>query len=297
MRFWLKKAQSLCLWFKMTIKTFAPAKVNLSLHVTGMTANGYHQLDSMVVMVDVGDHITVQEADDLTLTVSGPFAEGVPSDGSNLVMRAARMLSDTRGAQITLEKNLPPASGIGGGSSDAAATIRALSRLWDIPMPSVRDLSVLGADIPVCMSPFLTRMQGIGDKLDPICAPPDYSILLVNPRVEVSTPDVFNALASKQNSPMSVMPDLMGAHWLDWLRDQRNDLQAPAIELEPVIADVLTCLEADEGTLLARMSGSGATCFAIMKDADDATRLAHDIQSKHPNWWVAKGHTCFQSFI
>lgn len=279
----------------MKIETFAPAKVNLSLHVTGQDERGYHLLDSLVVMVDIGDRIWVEEANELSLNVTGPFAAGVPVDGTNLVMRAARLLHPSKGARITLEKNLPPASGIGGGSSDAAATIRALSRLWNEPMPSVATLASLGADVPVCMSPFLTRMQGIGEVLEPLSPPPQWSVILVNPLVEVPTPAVFGALANKNNAAMPEMPE--GDALLDWLSAQRNDLQAPAVSLEPVINEVLMALEQGEGCALARMSGSGATCFAIMQDAARCEALARKITLAHPNWWVASGQTCFETFI
>lgn len=279
----------------MKIETFAPAKVNLSLHVTGQDERGYHLLDSLVVMVDIGDRIWVEPADDLSLDVTGPFALGIPTDGANLVMRAARLLHPGKGARITLEKNLPPASGIGGGSSDAAATIRALSRLWNEPMPSVAALVRLGADVPVCMSPYLTRMQGIGEVLEPISPPPAWPVVLVNPLVEVPTPAVFGALANKNNAAMPDMPE--GNGLLDWLRAQRNDLQAPAVSLKPVINDVLTALEQGEGCVMARMSGSGASCFAIMHDTTSCEALAGKIRLAHPNWWVASGQTCFETFI
>lgn len=281
----------------MTIKTFAPAKVNLSLHVTGQDSRGYHLLDSLVVMVDVGDHITVAPSDRLTLDVTGPFAQGVPSDSSNLVIKAARLLHPSKGARITLDKHLPPASGIGGGSSDAAATIRALVRLWGLPMPSVQELTLLGADIPVCMSPFLTRMQGIGDQLDPICPPPDLPIILVNPRVEVPTSLVFSALQCKTNPSMSTGPSHDDPSWLGWLSEQRNDLEQPAISKAPVIASVLEILRNGQGCQLARMSGSGATCFAIMQDIASRDALAVKLSRLYPEWWVATGKTCFQNFI
>ena len=281
----------------MTIKTFAPAKVNLSLHVTGQDSRGYHLLDSLVFMVDIGDHITVNASDRLTLEVTGPFAQGVPTDSTNLVLKAARLLHPTKGARITLDKHLPPSSGIGGGSSDAAATIRALARLWNLPMPSVQDLTKIGADVPVCMSPFLTRMQGIGDQLAPICPPPDVPIVLVNPRVEVPTPVVFKSLQCKTNPPMSTVPDFQDPNWMTWLSEQRNDLEQAAISQAPVIARVLEKLGNGQGCLLARMSGSGATCFAIMKDLASRDALANELTRLYPDWWVATGKTCFQEFI
>lgn len=268
-------------------KAFAPAKVNLTLHVTGQRRDGYHLLDSLVAFVDVGDWITVEAAETSSLKVTGPRAAGVPTDPSNLVLRAAQLLGVT--AQITLEKHLPAAAGIGGGSSDAAATLRALQDLYDLPQPSATDVLPLGADVPVCLQPQLTRMEGIGEKLTPLGAMPEWHMILINPGVSVPTGPVFQALPTKTNPPMSDLP----ADWSDltvvtgWLNTQRNDLQGPAIAAQPVIGDVLSRLENTQGCLLARMSGSGATCFGLYQDAATRDAAARQLQAGAPDWWVA----------
>ena len=266
------------------IEAFAPAKINLSLHVTGQRTDGYHLLDSLVVFVDVGDRLFFEAADKLLLTVTGPRAAGVPTDSSNLVLRAAKLLDANKGARITLEKNLPAASGIGGGSSDAAAAMRGLCRLWQVE-PS-NDVIALGADLPVCMKAQPTRMRGIGDQLTGIQQLPDTWLVLVNPNVEVATPEVFLRLVDKAQPPMGAIPDFhLAQDFADWLKTTRNDLQAPAIEIEPLIGEVISVIEAQHGCLISRMSGSGATCwglFATKKAADDA---AAAIQSLKPDWW------------
>ncbi len=269
----------------MAIKAFAPAKINLTLHVTGQRDDGYHLLDSLVMLTDVGDQVTVEKAAQTRLTVVGPMAAGVPSDRSNLVVRAAELLGVT--AKITLEKSLPAMAGIGGGSSDGAATIRALCALYDLPIPCAEALAALGADVPVCMEPELVRMRGIGDEIDHLDTPPDWPMILVNPRVSVSTPEVFSAMSVRGNPLMTEpFPD-----WSDfdstifWLSEQRNDMQGAAIELQPVIGQVLAELSQTEGCALARMSGSGATCFAIYKTASERDAALEGLRHRNPDWW------------
>lgn len=262
-----------------TVEVLAPAKVNLTLHVTGQRADGYHLLDSLVTFAGIGDRITAVVADETSLTVTGPFA-GDLLGGDNLVLRAADAMQVT--AAITLEKNLPVASGLGGGSADAAATLHALARLSGRPLPILGDQARLGADVPACAEGQLLRMGGIGEDLSLMGKPPRLPMLLVNPGVAVSTPAVFAKLTEKVNAPMPlVIPD---SGLLDWLAGQRNDLQAPAIEVAPVIGDVLTCLERS-GARLARMSGSGATCFALYDTDAAATEARDTITDQHPDWW------------
>jgi 4-diphosphocytidyl-2-C-methyl-D-erythritol kinase len=267
----------------MTIEVFAPAKVNLTLHVTGQLDDGYHLLDSLVVFADIGDRLWVSEAAETSLQVTGRYAKGVPTDPSNLVWKAADLCGMT--VDITLEKNLPNAAGIGGGSADAAAMIRAAKRLGCNP---TGDIASLGADVPVCMANTPQRMQGIGDVLNHVGQLPDLWIVLVNPRVDVPTPAVFSKLQSKTNMPMSDhLPDWEGfAEFCEWLADQRNDLETPAIAIQPVIEEVLDTL-ADAG--FKRMSGSGATCFGLYPSAHAASLAAERIQNEHPEWWVAGG--------
>ncbi|WP_375280043.1 4-(cytidine 5'-diphospho)-2-C-methyl-D-erythritol kinase [Pseudooctadecabacter sp.] len=265
------------------------AKINLTLHVTGQRDDGYHLLDSMVMFTALGDVITVAPADTLSLTIDGPFAEGLDAGADNLVLKAARSFGLDQGAAITLTKNLPVASGIGGGSADAAATLRALSQLWDVPLPDAATQLTLGADVPVCMTADLTRMEGIGEDLTRLGTAPMLDLILINPGVGVSTKAVFETLASKTNAPMTAdMPDPFEMDdWVSWLSRQRNDLEAPARALAPEIDDVLTLLADQSGCILSRMSGSGATCFAIFEDADTRDTAAAAITSQRPNWWVA----------
>ncbi|SDY17662.1 4-(cytidine 5'-diphospho)-2-C-methyl-D-erythritol kinase [Citreimonas salinaria] len=264
----------------MPTEAFAPAKVNLALHVTGRRDDGYHLLDSLVAFADIGDRIAVAHAPETRLTVTGPRAGGVPADARNLCWRAAE-LHGTH-AHITLEKHLPAAAGIGGGSSDAAATLRALEALTG--RGTDFDPLVLGADLPVCLYARAARMQGIGEALTPLDLPP-LPAVLVNPGVEVPTGPVFAALPSRENPPMTDMPVARDRQtFLGWLAAQRNDLQAPAIGLQPVIAQVIDALrDAD----LARMSGSGATCFGLYPVQGAAERAAGRIAARHPGWWTA----------
>ncbi len=260
---------------------FAPAKVNLYLHVTGRRADGYHLLDSLAVFPDVGDVLTAAPADALSLHVEGPFAAGLAGEADNLVLRAARALG-VAGARLVLEKNLPIASGIGGGSADAAAALRLLGAdRADLPALALG----LGADVPVCLASRPARMQGIGEILLPAPALPPVGIVLVNPGVAVATPAVFRARA-----PGFTPPAALPGGWPDAaamaadLAACTNDLQAAAISLCPAIAEVLDALS---GALFARMSGSGATCFALFADADAARAAAAGLA--RPDWWVWGG--------
>jgi len=269
----------------MAIEAFAPAKINLTLHVTGQRADGYHLLDSLVMLTDVGDKVTVEKAAETSLAVVGPMATGVPTDRSNLVVRAADLLGVT--AKIILEKSLPAMAGIGGGSSDGAAAIRALCTLYDLPIPNAEVLSSLGADLPVCMEPGLVRMQGIGEEITQLDAPPDWPMILVNPRASVSTPKVFSAMKERRNmlmsEPFPSWGDFDGT--VAWLSEQRNDMQEAAIELQPVIGQVLAELNQTDGCALARMSGSGATCFAIYKTASERDAALDVLRYRNPHWW------------
>ncbi|SFE85354.1 4-(cytidine 5'-diphospho)-2-C-methyl-D-erythritol kinase [Roseivivax sediminis] len=264
-------------------EALAPAKVNLTLHVTGRRDDGYHLLDSLVVFADLGDHLRAGPADDLTLEVTGPMAAGVSAGPDNLVLRAARHLHPSRGARLTLDKHLPAAAGIGGGSSDAAAALRVLSRLWDLPLPG--DCVVLGADVPVCLDPVAQRLSGIGERHIPAPGLPPLPAVLVNPGIAASTPAVFAALENRTNSPMpSKLPRLDTPREVaSWLATQRNDLTAPARTVAPVIE---RCLSALHNARLARMSGSGATCFGLYDTRSDAEAAAKAIAQAEPDWWV-----------
>ncbi|MBO6519241.1 MAG: 4-(cytidine 5'-diphospho)-2-C-methyl-D-erythritol kinase [Rhodospirillales bacterium] len=277
----------------------APAKLNLYLHVTGRRDDGYHLLDSLVVFADTGDRIEVRAADDLTLEYAGPFAGSLPAPADNLVMRAAAELAALfgvdAGAHITLFKSLPVASGIGGGSADAAAALRALIRLWQIPPDDGRVSTLalsLGADVPVCLMTRPALMRGIGEDLTLLGAFPELPLVLVNPGVGVSTPQVFKARTGDFSAPAdwpaatATAGDVLAA-----LATTANDLEAPARELVPVIGDVIARLETQPGIRLARMSGSGATCFGIFETADAASAAAEAVCRAEPDWWVHAGAT------
>jgi len=269
-----------------TATAFAPAKINLSLHVTGQRADGYHLLDSLVVFAEIGDRVRVTPAETTHLTVTGPRAAGVPTGGDNLVLRAAALM-DAPPLAIALDKHLPAAAGIGGGSSDAAATLRAIAEVTGRPLPDPAAAATLGADLPVCLAARPARMRGVGGRIDPVPPLPPVFLVLVNPAVSVPTPAVFAALATKTNPPMpETMPAWPHAAALAaWLADQRNDLEPPARALAPEIVAALAALSACAGCLLARISGSGATCFGLFETDIAAAAAARQIAAQHPTWW------------
>ncbi|HEY7577510.1 MAG TPA: 4-(cytidine 5'-diphospho)-2-C-methyl-D-erythritol kinase [Acetobacteraceae bacterium] len=269
----------------------APAKVNLYLHVTGRRDDGYHLLDSLVVFAGIADTLAAELADGLSLQVKGRFAAALADEPDNLVLRAARSLAaaaGTRhGAALTLEKRLPVASGIGGGSADAAATLRLLPRLWRLAGSAgvhARLAAQLGADVPVCFRSRPAHMQGIGERLAPAPTLPACGILLVNPGVALATAEVFRArqggwsrhaiLPPAWRTASAMAADLGALH---------NDLQPAAVSLRPAIGAVLTALQATSGCLLARMSGSGATCFGLYNDIGAARDAADALPD--PTWW------------
>lgn len=353
----------------------APAKVNLTLHLRGQRADGYHLLDSLVVFPQIGDRVRVEPAENLSLEISGPFAKALPGqrcsteamrtepkdagtapllpgstfagsppapagetitaamdmgaedagagnarvpdrtsidraakhvagepsgaeasrradlDADNLMLRAARALAAHHGragrVALSLEKNLPVASGLGGGSSDAAAALSLLARLWQVKIPDTLALA-LGADVPVCLrAPQPTRMRGIGEQLAPSPPLPGFWMVLVNPGIAVPTAEVFASVADR-NPPKAPAPPEHGFRdfnaFTSWLATQRNDLEAPARRLCPEIGQVLAALSSAP---LARMSGSGASCFALLPDRHEAEALAGRLQSACPGWWVA----------
>ena len=272
----------------------APAKVNLYLHVTGKRADGYHLLDSLVVFAGIGDTVTVEPAGTLSLTVDGPGAAGLPCDDGNIVLRAARALAlaaDVRGgAAIRLTKVLPVASGIGGGSTDAAAALRALERLWRVDLPAGRRQALalgLGADLPVCLAGRPARMSGIGEILAPVPPLPPAWLVLTNPRVPLSTPAVFKARAGcfSDPAPLETTPR-DAAHLAALLAARRNDLTDAAISLVPAVATALDVLAAQPGCLLSRMSGSGATCLGLFSARADAEAAAQSLTQAQPAWWI-----------
>ncbi len=274
---------------------FARPKVNLFLHVTGKRDDGYHLLESLVCFPKSGgDALRVSAADDLVLTGSGPYSENMGESADNLVLRAAKLLQSefdvSKGAHIHLEKNLPVASGIGGGSSDAAAAMHLLNKFWNIgaSLDTLARLGArLGADIPVCLHAETALMEGVGETVTPVGPLPKIFILLVNPGVSVATPTVFKAM--KKIGGKRVLPDFKAMSspvLLESLRVCSNDLEVGAIELVPEIGDVLQALNDCADTQVVRMSGSGATCFALFEA--EATAVAADTQIRegHPDWWT-----------
>ena len=259
----------------------APAKINLALHVTGRRADGYHLLDSLVVFATTGDRLSVRPARQPSLRVTGRFAAEVPDGPGNLCLMAAALAGVA--TEITLDKRLPVASGIGGGSADAAAVLRALAR-QGVPLPEAPER--LGSDVPVCLAGRPARMRGAGERLDTLPPLPRLAIVLVNPGAALSTPQVFAALTRRENAGLPDLPaGLTGPQFIDWLQGCRNDLEAPAKALVPQIGAVLHALQS-HGAGLARMSGSGATCFGLFLNTATASRAAAAIQRACPEWWV-----------
>jgi 4-diphosphocytidyl-2-C-methyl-D-erythritol kinase len=277
------------------MRVFAPAKVNLFLHIGSKRADGYHELESLVAFADVGDDLEFTEADKTSLTVDGPFAAALAGETDNIILRAAAGTAMLAGhdipRRIALTKNLPVASGIGGGSSDAAATLRSFLLEWPRENVKLSDFvelaKTLGADVPVCFFGHSAWMYGIGDGIERTDLPELHAVL-VNPGVAVSTRDVFAALREKSGTDIIDWPqDFRDAEAvIDFLKIVRNDLEAPSLAIAPQIADVLSALRAAPGVKLARMSGSGATCFGLFADPAAAQSAATTIGNAHPAWWV-----------
>ena len=273
----------------------APAKLNLYLHVTGRRDDGYHLLDSLVVFAGACDILGFAPADDLSLTLDGPFAETLADQDDNLVLRAARLLAERGGvaarAAIHLEKNLPVAAGLGGGSADAAAALRGLAALWKLS-PGPDELAAmalaLGADVPACLAGRATFMGGIGESLEPPPALPEAHVALVNPGVGLATAAVFGARHGAFSAPARFCETPVDAMALARLLAERgNDLEGPARRLCPAVATALEALGAEPGCLLARMSGSGATCFGLFADGGAAAAAVRHMAAERPNWWHA----------
>lgn len=281
---------------------FAPAKVNLSLQIKGHRLDGYHELVSLVAFASVGDELSASEAATLRLEVIGSnsqaLKEDVPSQDDNILVKAARALQletgTRKGAKLVLEKNLPVAAGIGGGSADAAAALRLLCALWEPNVAPERLAQMalqLGADVPVCLGSHATLMSGIGEVLSPKVMLPSMPCVLVNPHVSVPTGKVFarlNAPMVGEKDPVICPPTFSSLENLcAWLEVHPNDLEAPAREIAPVISEVLDLLSQLGTPILTRMSGSGATCFGLYESQGDAEQAAADMKARQPNWWIA----------
>lgn len=277
----------------MLVSERAHAKINLALHITGRRLDGYHELDSIVAFADIADVLTISPAAVVSLDITGPFAGDLPSDDRNIIVAAWHLLENfsmQKGAAIApvkfhLEKNLPIASGIGGGSADAAAALRGLIQYFSLSI-SPKDLNELalqlGADVPVCLVQKSSRMRGIGEIIEPVAIDLPAAILLVNPRIPLATSSVFEALGLEPGQSTG-----SAAGGLSDIGSWRNDLTTPAIKIVPEIAVVLESLNSQPGITCARMSGSGATCFGLAANLEQAQVAANVISAKHTNWWVA----------
>lgn len=278
------------------VAEFAPAKVNLTLHVLGRRHDGYHEIESLVVFADVGDRLTFVPGQALELVVRGPTAGAAGPPRDNLVLRAAQALVERveglRIGSFVLDKVLPVAAGLGGGSSDAAAALRLLARENDLSLDDVRVRDAArrtGADVPVCLDPKPRLMRGVGEILSEPIELPRLPAVLVNPGVAVATKDVFAAfaaplLAESAKCDDQATPDANASMLA--LTQQRSDLEAPATKLQPAIAEVLVALRTLPDCRLARMSGSGATCFGLFSSSQTAQVAADDLATRHPAWWV-----------
>lgn len=278
----------------------APAKVNLYLHVTGRREDGLHLLDSLVVFADVGDTLTLAPAPSFSLTRGGPMAPALThADADDLVVRSVRAMEAEFGRSadfaIRLDKHLPVAAGIGGGSADAAAALRLVARHWDVPANEARLYALaerLGADVPVCLADRASRVGGIGERLSPVDGFPALPAVLVNPNEPVATAAVFRALAGRPapsaGTDAPVLPSRPSREAVfAVLEGTRNDLESPARTLCPSVGAVIAALSGRRGALAARMSGSGATCFALFADDASAREAAASLAREHPEWWVA----------
>ncbi|UGY17106.1 4-(cytidine 5'-diphospho)-2-C-methyl-D-erythritol kinase [Bradyrhizobium septentrionale] len=282
------------------------AKVNLTLKVVGRRVDGFHDLESVVAFADCADRLTLEPGSELSLAMSGPLADACGDTSDNLVLKAARLLGeqvvDLKVGHFTLEKVLPVAAGIGGGSADAAAALRLLARLNELSLDDSRIMAVAlqtGADVPVCVASRACDMTGVGEGLLPLDLP-KMPCVLVNPRVPVATRDVFNALGLRHGELLIGATDVMmqapswpEGHavddWIAALKRGTNDLEGPAARIEPVISEALSALRATKAVRLARMSGSGATCFAIFETDADAEAAGEKLRADHPGWWVHAG--------
>lgn len=275
----------------------ASAKINLALHVTARRPDGYHLIESLVVFTRFGDLLQATLAETDGIVVSGRYASTLPvDDHENLITRARDALRAPYARQrpqpvlLSLEKNLPVASGIGGGSSDAAATLRALSQLWNLPVTEAELARIgltLGADLPMCLAAQPLVARGIGDELTVVGNFPALGLVLVNPGVAVSTGEVFANLTSRENGALPELPRVFDFHSLrNWLETTRNDLEPAARAIQPAIGTALAALDR-AGSGFSRMSGSGATCFGLFETGNVAKRAAAAIRARHPDWFVA----------
>jgi len=287
-----------------SFKVFAPAKINLFLHLTRKRRDGYHELQSLISFADIGDYISIEPADSFSFNIDGDFSanfieneQKAHLDCSNLVVRAARALSQLSNqalkVKITLTKNLPLAAGLGGGSSDAAAAIWGLQQFWGIESNEKYLLPLmikLGADVPVCFNCQTSLVEGIGETLLPVNQIEEIPILIINPLISCPTQDIFlrhNGIFNKKINLPEYFESVFG--YIDFLKSTNNDLYQPATQLIPEIGNIINAMEAQESCLLARMSGSGASCFALFETIEQANQAKLAILDENPDWWVKTG--------
>ena len=272
----------------MLNKQVAKAKINLCLHVTGQNMEGYHLLDSLVAFANYGDELVFHDNEKIEIVSEGKFGKDLSNIKiqKNIIFKTLKSLNLSSGVKIKLQKNLPVSAGIGGGSADAAATLRGIFQQKNIPFPPDDGLA-LGADVPVCIKSTTQRMQGIGEKLTDVKVFPKLAAVLVNSGDKVSTSVIFKLLKNKVNQDIGNLPNkkMTFTQTVHYLSELRNDLELPAFELIPNIKNVITLLN-NSGSSLSRMSGSGATCFGLFADFELAKSAANNISTDNPNWWV-----------
>ena len=268
----------------MKIESLAAAKINLALHVVGFNEEGYNEIDSLVTFANIGDIIQVRPYNSLKLSIDGPFASSVPQGAENIIIKAAKFLSLDGKAHIRLTKNLPVQAGLGGGSADAAATLRSLSKLWNVPIPNSPE--VLGADIPICLLNETAVVQGIGEKIMPVSIPEKLQIILIKPLTGLSTETVFKTLKEKNNKKMNPYLGTDSKYiFKKHIKALRNDLLKPSIKLAPIIKDVLSFLNTQNGIYFSQMSGSGTTCFGLFENKINALNALSNAKRKFPEMW------------
>ena len=269
------------------LQALSRVKVNLYLHIIGKRADGYHNLDSLVAFPEIGDEILVSPSNSINLKITGKSKKEL-NEKENLILKAIKLLKNKKmGADIHLVKDTPISAGLGGGSSNAAVSLKLLSKLWNVPLPSINELVLLGADIPVCMDWRLQRMQGIGEKNSFVASPDSLWIVLLNNGDRVPTSTVFQGLAQNEFSGLVNVPRLNEKNILiKFLKSTRNDLEKSAIKNYPAINDLINSLNLTSGCLVARMSGSGSTCFGLYEKKHEAEKAKKHLFNKFPNAWI-----------
>ena len=269
------------------LQALSRVKVNLYLHIIGKRADGYHNLDSLVAFPEIGDEILVSPSNSINLKITGKFKKEL-NKKENLILKAIKLLKSRKmGADIHLIKETPISAGLGGGSSNAAVTLKLLSKLWNVPLPPINELVLLGADIPVCMDWRLQRMQGIGEKNSFVVSPGSLWIVLLNNGDRVPTSTVFQSVTQNEFSGLVYVPRLNEKNILiSFLKSTNNDLEKAAIRNFPIIYDLINSLNLTSGCLVSRMSGSGSTCFGLYEKKDEAEKAKKHLLNKFPNAWI-----------